>query len=250
MVGIFNFLMRKLFESNPTYKGVNMTGPRSNGNRLRNVKPEWFLVNSGKLAKQNKYFFSPPSDDVIRQVGPNELVQVLVSASGERVGLPIDAESLDILVISKLSDDVFEGLISTSSILFDELCSGSSIQFESCHIIRTTRTDEIESVAARYSKKCMVSKQILSGEAPVGMIFREAAGCEDDSGWRMFSGYEDREYLSDINNYSVVTLATVLSADDSYVSLLNDIEPVRYRRKSGEAKFSLVEKAKILPINR
>lgn len=57
----------------------------------------------------------------------------------------------------------------------------------------------------------IITKKALS-EKKIGKAVRtDEIAAIDDSGWRLYFGDEDAEYLSSPNNISLVTLETVLS---------------------------------------
>lgn len=56
----------------------------------------------------------------------------------------------------------------------------------------------------------IVSRQVCDEGEPVGFLYREAAAFEQDSGWRMFSGAEDDEYVNDTNHFDTVLLSEIL----------------------------------------
>lgn len=66
----------------------------------------------------------------------------------------------------------------------------------------------------------MVSK-IIADEKRVAMfMYREKPSNEMDSGWRIFSGYEDQEYTDNPDNTGIYAPQTILEIDPSIADLL------------------------------
>ena len=65
----------------------------------------------------------------------------------------------------------------------------------------------------------MVSKMVSQEMKPLFM-YREKRSRPEDSGWRIFSGYESQEYADDPNNIGIYNPSTILRIDSSIKELL------------------------------
>ena len=66
----------------------------------------------------------------------------------------------------------------------------------------------------------MVSKMVTEGKRMPRFIYREKRSRPEDSGWRVFSGFESEEYNDDPNNIGIYSPSTILTIDSSIAELL------------------------------
>jgi hypothetical protein len=64
---------------------------------------------------------------------------------------------------------------------------------------------------------CIISCKIINESEPIGYMYRERGGEEEDSGWRFLSGNETEEYTEDDDNYKVVDLTIVANYDPAII---------------------------------
>lgn len=57
--------------------------------------------------------------------------------------------------------------------------------------------------------RCIVSKTVSEGGAPIGFMYREEPVFEQDSGWRFFSGDETDEFAANPENFGVYDISDV-----------------------------------------
>ncbi len=81
--------------------------------------------------------------------------------------------------------------------------------------MKTFTIDEFPNIGAIMASKLIVEK----GYKP-NFIFREKPFNENDSGWRVFSGFEDDEYSDNADNFDFYAPRTVLRIDDSIAEVL------------------------------
>ena len=87
----------------------------------------------------------------------------------------------------------------------------------------------------------MVSKQIADeGKKPMFM-FREKRTREEDSGWRIFSGYETDEYTDNPSNFGIYNPSTILQIDSSVQYLLLKGVGSVFERKDEKSKWYKVD---------
>jgi len=66
----------------------------------------------------------------------------------------------------------------------------------------------------------MVSKMITEGHKKPMFMYRDKRSRPEDSGWRIFSGYESDEYTNDPKNVGIYNPSTILAIDSSIAELL------------------------------
>ncbi|MDK4687804.1 DUF2185 domain-containing protein [Kingella negevensis] len=73
------------------------------------------------------------------------------------------------------------------------------------------------SAALNYA---VVSRQVSDENNMVGFMYREAAAFEQDSGWRLFSGAEDDDFVNNPDNFITIPLNEALEICPEIKSLL------------------------------
>jgi hypothetical protein len=92
----------------------------------------------------------------------------------------------------------------------------------------------------RWWGRAFVSRMIIDRGEPIRFMYREATDRENDSGWRMFSGYESEEYNDDPKNVAVVLLDELAQRDKRVDALLDEPVGSVFERKPGEEDFARV----------
>ena len=65
-----------------------------------------------------------------------------------------------------------------------------------------------------------ISNKILIDNEIPSWMYREESDKDGDSGWRVFSGNEDDDYLDDPRNFKFITSDQLIAIDDSLKSNL------------------------------
>lgn len=87
----------------------------------------------------------------------------------------------------------------------------------------------------------MVSKLITEkGNKPMFM-YREKRTINEDSGWRIFAGFETDEYLENHENFAIYNPSTILKIDSSIQNLLLKGVGSVYERKDEKSEWYKVE---------
>ena len=68
---------------------------------------------------------------------------------------------------------------------------------------------------------CIISCKIIDESEPIGYMYRERGGEDEDSGWRFLSGTETDEYTEDDDNYKVVDVNIVANFEPAIIPHLN-----------------------------
>jgi len=83
----------------------------------------------------------------------------------------------------------------------------------------------------------MVSKMVVDKKMPPLFIFREKRIRPEDSGWRIFSGFESDEYTNNPQNFGIYAPSTILNIDPSIAGLLLKGIGSVYERKSTKTSW-------------
>jgi hypothetical protein len=86
----------------------------------------------------------------------------------------------------------------------------------------------------------IVSNQVAVENSKVGFMYRETPDNNIDSGWRIFSGAEDEDYIDNPNNFGYYDWTKILAIDPSIESLLNSPHKTAFERLSPEGEFKQV----------
>jgi hypothetical protein len=92
----------------------------------------------------------------------------------------------------------------------------------------------------RWWTSALVSRKVIDDGLPVRFMYREAADREQDSGWRMFSGYEDDDYNEDPKNIAIVRLSEFGDRDKRVDALLDEPVGSVFERRPEHDEFERV----------
>ena len=213
-------------------------------NSLGYTTGSWRLVDSEKLAKENKYTFYKPSRNITQNLKVGNIVKLTFAfdssnnkhPSGERMWV----------VITEVGVEYFKGTLDNHPFYIHELYAGDEISFEHKHIIDHDLKMSEPNLVDKYYDRCFVTNKVLYENAPVNYIYREEPMEKDekrdyvDTGWRIFSGDESDEYMDNPENISLVSLGVVLAQDDSFIHLLDAEIGMSYERNEN-GKFEKIE---------
>lgn len=197
------------------------------------LTPSWQLEDAQKLADEFPYTFYKPSDQVMAKLEVGDLVKLIFEFTSDNPDDPT-AERMWV-EIAEIKGDSFTGYLNNEPAFIKDLKHQDSVEFRHCHIVDIYGIeDPVPSLTDKYIKRCFVTHKILYDGQQVGFLYREPAESEDDSGWRITTGYESDEYLDDSKNASYVSLGAVLRQDDSIVELLeNEVGAAYIKDKQG-----------------
>lgn len=85
----------------------------------------------------------------------------------------------------------------------------------------------------------MAPKILVANKLKVRFMYREKPDNINDSGWRLFSGDEDQEYVDNPNNIAIYDVNTILAFDRDIEKFL--ISPVgsAFEREDSNQEFVL-----------
>jgi hypothetical protein len=103
----------------------------------------------------------------------------------------------------------------------------------------------MQAVEERYfgalAKCALVSRRVAGDGHPVCWLYREEPDNDHDSGWRVFAGDEDEDYLDDIDNCEVVPLRDLVDRDGVMEEVLRAPVFSAFERKGPDDPFEVVE---------
>ncbi|RFP10958.1 DUF2185 domain-containing protein [Duganella sp. BJB488] len=67
---------------------------------------------------------------------------------------------------------------------------------------------------------CLATDRIVVDGCKVGYMFRAAPLNEQDSGWQFFAGDEDEKYITEIENFDIYDVNTIVNYDPSILPFL------------------------------
>lgn len=198
---------------------------------------DWYLDNVESLHKEAPYTFYIPSKEVLNQLKVDDYVKLIFTTQvaeadgyrGERMWVQITA----------IDGNRFEGVLDNEP---DRLpiTPGTIVSFGMEHICQTEYEEPDGDKWDYYTDTfVIVSADVLEREEFHFMLRDEPNG-EGDSGWSFLSGYEDDAYLSDTDNFLVVSIGVVLNMDDSILPILQQPPLCAYEREE-EGTFQEIE---------
>jgi len=182
----------------------------------------WVLDDARQHAAQYPYTYYKADDATIGLVAVGEFVKLSF-----RIVQPLPngpgAERMWVKVESIGPGDHFVGSLGNAPKYIRDIALGDRVEFQRDNIVNTQH-DPANSLVDRLMAGCQVTKCILDGQTPIGFIFRMKPMGPEDSGWRIFTGTESREYMLVKENVVFTSLGSVMNVDNSVLHLLG--EPV------------------------
>jgi Uncharacterized protein conserved in bacteria len=83
----------------------------------------------------------------------------------------------------------------------------------------------------------MAPKVLVVNKLKVCFMYREKPDNTNDSGWRLFSGEEDQEYVDNPNNIAIYDINTILAFDKDIEILLSSPVGSAYEREDPNQEF-------------
>lgn len=89
------------------------------------------------------------------------------------------------------------------------------------------------------TEKCFATDDVTVSDLGVGYMYREEPDFDEDSGWRLFSGHEDQEYLDDPENWGIYDLNLIANYDSDILPLIDEAIDSHWERNQ-DNQFSPV----------
>ncbi|GIU12383.1 MULTISPECIES: DUF2185 domain-containing protein [unclassified Shewanella] len=183
----------------------------------------WNLENVSQIAKESPYTFYLPSNEVIKQLEIGDVVKLMFNCDVEN-DQGWSAERMWVEITSREGDQ-FQGFLDNDPYYIPDIKAGDELSFNSHHIMQTSLEDPIPNEVDKFLPRCFVTNSVLIDKNPVIQLFREEPDEEykekNYSGWNLFSGKEDDDYLNNGDNWNFVSLGAILNIDDKFKYLLD-----------------------------
>tara|TARA_A100001391_G_scaffold197792_3_gene178486 strand:+ start:30224 stop:30841 length:618 start_codon:yes stop_codon:yes gene_type:complete len=188
----------------------------------------WRLDDAQAVADENPYTFHKPSATAVSALTPGERAELIFLFDSDDPEAPT-GERMWVEILS-IGDGVFEGRLANEPLYIQGLAPGDTVRFETRHIIDVSVDDPEPSMARKYARYCLVSRDAYDDGGNVGFMYREQPVDDQDSGWCFMSGEESDDYLDDPANVLNLPLGAVLAKDDSFAALLSWPPEVAFER--------------------
>lgn len=134
----------------------------------------------------------------------------------------------------------YKGTLENQPVSIEDLNVGDEISFKACHIAQTIIKKGDPMWIDCGDKKALVSNMCMEKGGVIRFLYREKADREEDSGWRMFTGYESDEYNEDSSNIRIVNVGYLLDKDPSLIEPLKEGIGAVYERDDKGKKWNKV----------
>ena len=189
----------------------------------------WLLVDAEESHRCAPATFRVPNDEEKRRLGPGKVVQLHFTSKAPKDHAP-QAERMwvriNLAAGSKLYGELLDEPISIAN-----LSRGDKIEFEKRHVasILITKDDPDWIDETKYA---LVSKRVLEDGELVRFLYREGPDEDADSGWRIFSGDEDEDYVENPDNFRTCPIEKILNMDESLAEVLKYPAPKAFERET------------------
>jgi hypothetical protein len=125
----------------------------------------------------------------------------------------------------------YKGVLQSPPVYIKNLKAGDEIVFKSCHVGQTIIKKGDPRWIDSANLKTLVSRMTFEKNEFVRFLYRQKADRQEDSGWRMFTGHESKEYTDDPKNVRIVAVGYMLDRDPSLLEPLKEGIGAVYERK-------------------
>ncbi|GIN86350.1 hypothetical protein J6TS2_27360 [Heyndrickxia sporothermodurans] len=178
---------------------------------------DWSLENVEKVSQLNTSTFFIPTSQERRSQKKGDYVRLHFLINNPSQDGP-RAERMWVEIIDKkLFGKKFVGILTNQPVYINSLNLGDQIEFEPKHIAQVLIKQDDPRWLEIGEQMALVSKKCLETDGIVRWLYREEPDREEDSGWRLFSGDESEEYLSNPANIKVMNVYYLLDKDPSLI---------------------------------
>lgn len=174
----------------------------------------WSLENvETRAQKYGDSFFIPSRTERSGQK-PGKRVRLHFLLAAPELGEPRTERLWVEIVNIKAAGSRYEGILVIQPVYIKNLNCGDTIEFGAEHIAQTILIQNDEGV--QYADKlALVSALGLEPGESFCCIRRETPECDEDSGWRIFTGYEPSGYAEECSNIRLIEIGCLLAKDAS-----------------------------------
>ncbi|MFE4120458.1 DUF2185 domain-containing protein [Priestia sp. YIM B13486] len=187
----------------------------------------WQLDNVYERNKESPYTFYKPSKAVTDKLKAGDLVKLVFFSDSDTAGYK--GERMWVEIMDKNKEN-FVGKLDNEPYHLKGLKLGQILHFGTEHICDTEYEDD-DAVKMDYYFNTLVtvSNDVLERNE-FNFLLKDKPNEPNDSGWVIFSGYEEDEFTSNPDNFQIVALGVVLNVDDSILAFINKSPLCAYER--------------------
>jgi len=188
----------------------------------------WYLDNVYKLNEESPYTFYVPSQIIVDNLTVGDLVKLIFVIEEEQEdGLGAERMWVE---ITQIDGQKLIGKLDNEPYRIQDLKVGDEISFGVENICDTEYEDSNSSNWDYYfDTKVIVSDDVLE-KREFNFLLRDHPNGEGDSGWSILSGFEDDDFLSDSENFQVISIGVILNIDDSILKFIEEPPLSAYER--------------------
>ncbi|WP_337134336.1 immunity protein Imm33 domain-containing protein [Priestia megaterium] len=188
----------------------------------------WQLDNVYERNKESPYTFYKPSKAVTDKLKAGDLVKLVFFSDSDTAGYKGERMWVEITDRNK---ENFVGKLDNEPYHLKGLKLGQILHFGTEHICDTEyEDDEVAKMDYYFNTLVTVSNDVLERNE-FNFLLKDKPNEPNDSGWVIFSGYEEDEFTSNPkNNFQIVALGVALNVDDSILAFINESPLCAYER--------------------
>ena len=203
--------------------------------------PAWELENVEEAARANpRSFFIPSLEERTNQsVGDEVRLHFLLTDPGS--DLP-RAERMWVLIVEREGTPPrYVGTLQNQPTAIAELNVEARIVFGPEHIAQTFIRKSDPRWFELAEERAIVSEMVFQQGEAIRWMYREQPDGSEDSGWRVFTGHETREYLDDSKNARFCVIAWLLDFDPTLLPAMRGEVGCAFERDSKDAPWRAVK---------
>ena len=172
----------------------------SKAKEIKNEEIGFILENVAERNKLDARHFLKPSDDEIKQLAVGDIVKLnfLISKELEN-GCRAERMWVE---IQEIDNDSFVGVLTNQPAFINTINAGDTINFSKDNIA----TVIVKNNPFDFSKMAVISNKAIENREINWAIRSDELNDEQDSGWSLFFGDEDDDYLNDYHNVTIISL--------------------------------------------
>jgi hypothetical protein len=134
----------------------------------------------------------------------------------------------------------YKGVLQSAPVYIKDLKPGNEITFKPCHIGQTIIKKGDPRWIDSANLKALVSEMAFEKGEIIRFLYRQKADRDQDSGWRMFTGHESKEYTDDPKKIRIVAVGYMLDRDPTLLDPLKEGIGAVFERKSKDTPWQKV----------
>jgi len=198
----------------------------SNNKKIEDNTP-WQLDNVYKRNKESPYTFYKPSKAVTDKLKAGDLVKLVFFSDSDTDGYKEERMWVEITDRNK---ENFVGKLDNEPYHLKSLKLGQILHFGTEHICDTEYEDDDAAKMDYYFNALVTVSNDVLERNEFNFLLKDKPNEPNDSGWVIFSGYEEDEFNSNADNFQIVALGVVLNVDDSILAFINESPLCAYER--------------------